>query len=222
MTTNAIPKPRAVIFDWDDTVVNNWGLAVQALNTALVHMGHAAWTNEECLRRSGGSARDLFSGLFGDRWQEADKIYYDTFHGLLDNKVNVHDHIEDIFRALHDAGVYLAVVSNKRGNLLRAEVEKIAFDKYFGRVVGAGDAASDKPDPAPVIMALGDSGIVPGPDVWFIGDSHADMICAHRSGCSAVLIETKPPPADMLAASPPHARMQDHVKLMEFIGGYFA
>lgn len=222
MSMPIIPKPRAVIFDWDDTVVNNWTTAVQALNTALVHMGMQAWTNEECLRRSGGSAQDLFSSLFGDRWQDADKIYYDTFHALLDNKINIHNHIEDIFSALHTAGVYLAVVSNKRGNLLRAEVGKVAFDRYFGRIVGAGDAAADKPDPAPVLLALRDSGILPGPDVWFIGDSHADMICAHRAGCSAVLIETKPPPDDMLVLTPPHARMTDHAKLMEFIGGYFA
>ena len=222
MTLTAIPKPRAVIFDWDDTVVNNWDTAVKALNTALAHMGLEAWSNEECLRRSGGSAYDLFFGLFGERWQKADKIYYDTFHALLDNKINIHNHIEDIFRSLNDRGVYLAVVSNKRGNLLRDEVGKVAFDKYFGRIVGAGDAEADKPDPAPVLLALRDSGILPGPDVWFIGDSHADMICAHNCGCSAVLIETKPPPADMLAATPPHARMQDHAKLMEFIGAYFA
>src|SRR5690606_32299900 len=136
MTLTAIPKPRAVIFDWDDTVVNNWDTAVKALNTALAHMGLEAWSNEECLRRSGGSAYDLFFGLFGERWQEADKIYYDTFHALLDNKINIHNHIEDIFRSLNDRGVYLAVVSNKRGNLLRDEVGKVAFDKYFGRIVG--------------------------------------------------------------------------------------
>jgi len=220
--TPLLPAPRAVIFDWDDTVVDNWSIAVKALNTALVQMGLEAWTNEQCLRRAGGSAKDLFFGLFGDRWQEADKIYYDTFHALLDNKVNLHNHIEDIFRTLHGAGVYLAVVSNKRGNLLRAEAGKVAFDRYFGRIVGAGDATADKPDPAPVLLALQDSGVVPGRDVWFIGDSHADMICAHRAGCSAVLIETKPPPEDMLAQALPHARMRDHLHLMEFIGDYFA
>lgn len=220
--TATIPKPRAVIFDWDDTVVNNWDTAVKALNTALVHMGMEPWTDAECRRRSGGSAQDMFTGLFAERWQEADKVYYDTFHALMANKVNIHNHIEDVFKTLHGQGVYLAVVSNKRGSLLRDEVGKISFDRYFGNIVGAGDAEADKPDPAPVLLALRESGILPGPDVWFIGDSHTDMICAHRSGCSAVLIETKPPPDDMLADSPPHARMADHAKLMEFVRGYFA
>lgn len=221
-TENTIPKPRAVIFDWDDTVVNNWDTAVKALNAALVHMGIEAWSDAECRRRSGGSAKDLFSGLFGDRWQEADKVYYETFNALVLDNINIHTHIEDVFKTLYANNVYLAVVSNKRGELLRKEVGHIKFDTYFGNIVGAGDAVADKPDPAPVLMALGESGILPGPDVWFIGDSHTDMMCAHRSGCSGILIETKPPPDDLLINNPPQVRMANHAKLMEFVSAYFA
>lgn len=219
----AVPKPRAVLFDWDDTVVDNWHIGVDAINATLVHMGMEAWSEEEIRRRSGLSARDAFTLLFGEeRWQEADRIYYDTFHRLCHERgVRLVTGIEDVLAALARADVYMGVVSNKRGDLLRQDVARAGFTGYFGNIVGAGDAAADKPDPAPVMMALSGSDIVPARDVWFVGDSHTDMICAHRTGCSGMLIETKPPPDDLLIKNPPAQRFADHVKFMEFIDGFF-
>lgn len=217
----ATARPRAVIFDWDDTIVNSWTTALEALNAALTGMGMEAWSDAEARRRCGGSARDLFQSLFGDRWQEADKIYYETFNRIFLDNMQIHDDVEAVLKELSARNVYLAVVSNKRGPLLRAEAEHIGFEQYFDRIVGAGDASADKPDPAPVRMALGESGIAPGPDVWFIGDSHTDMICAHNTGCTPILIETKTPPEDMLKNNPPAHRFRRHGDLMEFINRCF-
>lgn len=217
-----IPKPRAVIFDWDDTIVDNWKTALLALNTALKHMGHPEWTDEEARSRAGGSAKDLFGGLFGDRWQEADKVYYETFNKLVLNNIRIHDDAENILKTLHDQGVYLAVVSNKRGALLRSEAQHIGFSAYFNKIVGAGDAAKDKPNVDPVLFALEGSGIEPGPDVWFIGDSQVDMQCAINAGCSGILIETKLPAEEHLIKHPPKARFKTHKNLMEYIKPYFS
>lgn len=216
-----LPKPKAVIFDWDDTVVNNWEIAVKTFNATLVHMGMEAWSEPDIRRRTGQSARDIFMSLFGERWQEADHVYYRTFMDMIAGNVRIHDNIENVLKTLKENDVYMAVVSNKRGELLRKEAESIGFAPYFGAIVGAGDAEKDKPDPAPVLMALKGSGISPSPDVWFIGDSHADMQCAHNSGCSAVLIETKPPPADMLADCLPSHRFPTHMSIMEFLSAHF-
>ena len=212
-----LPKPRAVIFDWDDTVVDNWAVAVAAFNAALSAMGTEPWTEDVIRRRTGGSARDMFTALFGERWVEAEKVYYDTFLRLAADKTRPHDHIEDLFRLLDESGVYMAVVSNKRGTLLRQETMHTGFDKYFGKVVGSGDASADKPDPAPVHLALEGSGIAAGPHVWFIGDSHTDMQCAHNTGLTPILIETKPPPEDVLRPIPPARRFARHYDLMEFL-----
>lgn len=218
----ALPKPQAVIFDWDDTLVDNWNTAFKALNTALVHMGAQPWTEDEARRRSGPSARDLFTQLFGaDRWKEADKVYYDTFCALVLDNVRLHDKAEDFLEALAKNKIYMAVVSNKRGPLLRKEVEHLGFNRYFGKVIGAGDAAADKPDPAPLLLSLEGSGIAPGPAVWYIGDSHTDMMCALRAGCTAVLIETKPPPEDLLINNPPTGRVRHHQDLMELLNSHF-
>jgi phosphoglycolate phosphatase len=212
-----LPKPKAVIFDWDDTIIESWGLTLQALNKALTAMGATPWSDAEARRRAGPSARDLFQQMFGERWQEADKIFFESLQYMFKKNMPVYPGAEDIFKALAARKIYMAVVSNKRGPLLRSEAAQAKFDRYFGKVVGAGDAAADKPDPAPVHMALEGSGIAPGMDVWFVGDSHTDMLCAANAGCAAILLETKTPPEEMLAKNPPHRRFQKHSDLMEFI-----
>lgn len=217
-----LPRPRAIIFDWDDTIVDNWPLALDALNTALTHMGVDAWSDEEARGRAGGSARDLFGSLFGERWEEADRVFYARFNKLIENGVRLHSHVEDMLKLLRENGVYLAVVSNKRGALLRVEADKLGFAPYFNAIVGAGDAAKDKPDIAPVLYALQGSGITPGPDVWFVGDSHTDMACALATGCTGVLLETKLPPVELLEKYPPKVRFATHGKFMEYIHPYFS
>jgi phosphoglycolate phosphatase len=101
------------------------------------------------------------------------------------------------------AGLYLAVVSNKMGPYLRTEAEILGWDRLFGRLVGAMDAEADKPHAAPVHMALSESGIVPGPDVWFVGDSAIDMHCAANSGCVPILMRPEPPGAGEFDGHPP-------------------
>ena len=215
-----LSKPKAVIFDWDDTIVDSWKTSLEALNTALVAMGHEVWTDQEARARAGQSARDLFQNLFGERWQEADKVYYDTFNKIFLKNIRIHPYVEEILKTLADQKIYMAVVSNKRGHFLRSEAAHTGFDRYFGRIVGAGDARADKPDPAPVHLALRDSGITAGRDVWFIGDSHADMLCALNAGCLPLLIETKLPPEEMLINNPPARRFKKHSDIMDIIKTY--
>jgi phosphoglycolate phosphatase len=79
-------------------------------------------------------------------------------------------------------------VSNKTGKYLRLEAAALGWEELFHRVVGAGDAAQDKPAGDPVHMALEGSGVAAGGSVWFVGDSGVDMEIAHKTGCVPVLL----------------------------------
>jgi hypothetical protein len=73
-----LPPPRAILFDWDNTLVDAWGTIQLALNAALTAMGQSAWTMEETRVRVRASLRDSFPRMFGDRWPEARDIFYAT------------------------------------------------------------------------------------------------------------------------------------------------
>jgi phosphoglycolate phosphatase len=64
----------------------------------------------------------------------------------------------------------------------------LGWSRYFARLVGATDAIADKPDPAPIHLALEGSGIAAGPEVWYVGDTAVDIECALNAGCVPVLL----------------------------------
>jgi phosphoglycolate phosphatase len=80
------------------------------------------------------------------------------------------------------------VVSNKAGRFLRAEVTHLGWSAHFGTVIGAGDAAADKPDAAPILLALDHLAQAAGPSVWYLGDTALDMAAARAAGVTAVLV----------------------------------
>ena len=221
MDTQITSAPNAILFDWDNTLVDSWHSSFEALNTTLSAMGHPAWSEEEARCRGGGSARELFPVLFGDAWQEAEKIYYDAFNKVFLKNLRVMDGAPELLDQLREHNLAMAIVSNKRGNLLRAEIAHLGWQDYFSSVIGAGDAARDKPSADPALMALREMGLSAGKDIWFIGDSLTDMACAHKSGCLPVLVETGVPPEDVLKKHPPALRFNSNYTIMEYIGDYF-
>jgi phosphoglycolate phosphatase len=164
------------------------------------------------------SLRDAFPAIFGERWEEARQIYMDRFQAIHLERLTALPGRETMLRALSADGHYLAVVSNKTGAVLRAEAEHIGWSPLFGSIVGAGDAHTDKPHCAPVELALKPSGISPGPDVWFVGDTAVDMECAIAAGCVPVLLGELE--ADIgFAQFPPALTVADDVALFRALRG---
>jgi phosphoglycolate phosphatase len=137
--------------------------------------------------------RDSFPAMFGDRWPEARDVFTSSFEAIHMDHLRPLPGAGIMLSDLHAAGLVLSVVSNKRGNFLRKEAEAIGWAKLFTHLVGADDAQADKPDAAPVHMALAGTGLSPGPDVWFVGDSPIDTHCAINSGCTPILMRPNPP-----------------------------
>ncbi len=187
-------RPRALLFDWDNTLVDTWGAIHHALTVTFEAMGREPWTLEQTRQRVRRSAREAFPALFGERAEAAAGIFYQAFESDHLETLEAREGAEALLRGLAESGsYYLAVVSNKRGDLLRREAARLGWDGYFARLVGANDAARDKPAVDAVQMALGDSGLTPGPEVWFVGDTDIDMLCAVNAGCVPVLLRPEPP-----------------------------
>jgi phosphoglycolate phosphatase len=124
--------------------------------------------------------------MFGDQWERARDIFYDTL---------THKHLDHVTPMPGVPELLLAgtpwpqgVVSNKAGAFLRREVVHLGWSSFFGPVVGAGDAVADKPDPAPLLLALSQMGRSASADIWYMGDTALDMQAARAAGLTAVLI----------------------------------
>lgn len=183
----ALKPPRAVIFDWDNTLVDTWPIIHKALNQTFEKYGFPTWTEHETKQRVKHSLRDSFPKLFGDQWEEVGKDYQHFYQTNHLQQLQTLPLSEEVLKLLKERGVYTVVVSNKKGHNLRREVEHLGWEAYFSKLVGADDAERDKPHPDPVDMALAGSGIEPGADVWFVGDTVVDLECAHNTKCIPVL-----------------------------------
>jgi phosphoglycolate phosphatase len=198
-----LPAPKAILFDWDNTLVDSWAVIHHAMATTFEALGRRPWTLEETRRKVRKSARDAFPELFGDRAAEATEVFYRTYEADHLKRLRALPGAGEMLEALARAGgPLLGVVSNKRGGLLRREAAALGWDRHFGPLVGAMDAARDKPAPEVVDFALAGSGIAAGPEVWFVGDTDIDLLCARNSGCTAVLVRAETPAAGEFGALP--------------------
>ena len=180
--------PSAILFDWDNTLVDSWVSIGAALNRTLVYMGHDPWSEEEIRTRVAKSLRDSFPALFAERWEEARTYYYDSFAAIHLTHLKPLPMAPNILERLHKAGIPMGVVSNKSGPFIRKEVAHLGWAPYFRHLAGAGDASADKPSPEPVRQVLAVIGVPAGRDVWFVGDAPIDMECAANAGLTGLLV----------------------------------
>lgn len=186
MVHPVLPRPAVLLYDWDNTLVDGWVAISAALNVVFAEFGMAAWTPAETKGRARTALREAFPLMFGDRWELASDLFYASYrsHHLA--------HLQPMPGAAEalvaGAAWPKGVVSNKSGPYLRAEVGHLGWAGHFLSVVGAGDAAADKPDPAPIRLALQQLGRADETSVWYLGDTALDMQTARAAGVTAVLI----------------------------------
>lgn len=214
-------KPKAILFDWDNTLADTWPTIHQAMSETFTAMGHEPWTMEVTKERVHRSLRDSFPEIFGDRWEQAGDLYLQNFKRIHLDKLTPLEDAEEVLKTLQGTDIYTALVSNKTGSNLRLEVDHIGWNDYFKKVIGAKDATEDKPSPKPVIMALEGSGIPLGEDVWFIGDSVTDMECAYNSKCIPIFYGDQDLTSERFKGFQPQKHFKNHGELVSFIKEFF-
>ncbi len=186
MDIPTIPPPRAILFDWDNTLVDGWPAVTAGLNAAFAAFGMQAWTDSDTKANARYSIREAFPMMFGADWMRAAKIFQSEFARTHIDHLTPMPGMPELLVALQ--GWQCAVVSNKDGEFVRREAAHLGWTARFSAILGAGDASADKPDPAPFHLALAPLGLVPGGDVWYVGDTGLDMQAARGCGCVAVLL----------------------------------
>lgn len=180
------PRPTVLLYDWDNTLIDGWPAITGALNAVFDAFTMPRWTDDDTRQRVRTSLRDSFPPMFGREWERARDLFYATL-----SEAHL-DHLRpmpDVLRILQAGAPWpQGVVSNKAGVFLRREVTHLGWDRYFGTVIGAGDAAADKPAPDSILLALSRLGHAPDRSVWYLGDTASDMQAARAAGVTAVLI----------------------------------
>ena len=214
---NQITMPDAVIFDWDDTLVDNWNAIHKCLNMTLIEMGHSPWSYEKTKSNVRLSMRDQFPIIFGSNSERASTVFRDYIERYHLENFTVLQFAAEMLETIHGKGIFMGVASNKNGDILRKQVKYLRWEKWLCKVVGANDADKDKPNRDPIDLVLAGSGIKSGRSVWFVGDAPSDMECAHNAGVFGILIRSEMMDMRQFKKFPPDLVINNCMELISVI-----
>lgn len=182
-------RPAGVFFDWDGTLVDSFRFLHGAHNHVRGALGIEPFSLEVFGGYFGQPREKLYKELYGEHVEEAKRLFeaYVRAHHL--EGLSAMPGAADLLARLSDMGVVCGVVTNKKGDLVRQEIENFGWGHYFKSVVGAAEAPEDKPSPLPLLLAVERAGLVCDMSkIWFVGDTDNDMACARDAGARSVLI----------------------------------
>lgn len=180
-------KPKAVFFDWDNTLINTCPIAFHGVNAVMQHFGKKQFSWEEYMQLASLSDRSFFQTCFQD--EEIPRAAALLQKVMSEpNSSHIFSGVQSLLTLLQKEKIPSGVVSNRNGDMLREEAKSLELSSYFQCLVGSCDTSKDKPDPLPLLYALEKVHLTPGHDIWFVGDSLADVLCAYQAGCVPVLI----------------------------------
>ncbi len=186
-----LKSPKAILFDWDNTLVNNWDPIFFAYKETLKQLGLKQQTREETLKNAKYSLRETFPKIFKRDWKKAKKIFYLSFTKIHLKKIKPIAGSEKILKKIKMHNIPSGIISNKDGVLLRKEINKLGWKKYFKVIIGANEAKKDKPSKYPLLLALKKISLKANKNIWYIGDNEIDVEFAKKNKCSSIFIENK-------------------------------
>jgi phosphoglycolate phosphatase len=189
---------EAVLFDLDGTLLDTAADIAEALNRALAERGWPPIAPSEVRRMIGRGAPMLIERAAAFQSREVDEAAKAAtverfFHhyGFLEEsgefKAEAYAGAAECLRALHEAGLRIAVVTNKQERFATGLLKALALSDWVDTVVGGDSCPRRKPDPAPLLFACEQLGAPPA-RALMIGDSTNDVQAARGAGIPVICV----------------------------------
>lgn len=187
---------KAVIFDLDGTLLNTLEDLTDSTNAALQQYSYPTRTIDEVRRFVGNGVKLLMLRALGIEKPEDNADFEDIFAAFRahyaehsNDHTRPYDGVLELMERLRDAGIEMAIVSNKLDAAVK-QLNEIYFSEYISVAIGENEAAGVRKKPAPdtVYAALLELGVTAEESIY-IGDSEVDLATAKNSGlpCISVL-----------------------------------
>lgn len=194
----------AAVFDLDGTLLNTLDDLADSTNYALSCYGYPRRTLEEVRRFVGNGVAKLIARAMPDGATEEETarclaVFRAHYLTNMRNKTGPYPGILSLLDRLNEAGIPVAVVSNKFDDAV-----KRLCHHYFGdRVpVAIGESATVRKKPAPdSALAALDALHIPADRAVYIGDSDVDIQTAKAAGMDCISVTWGFRDADFLLAN---------------------
>lgn len=180
-----------VIFDLDGTLLNTIADLADAANYALARCGYPEHAPAAYPYYVGNGVTRLLQRVLPEeeRTQENVEKMRERFVEYYGSHLTCHTHPYDgIVKLLHDlrdAGIDIAVASNKYQKAVDELINHYFSDLQWAAIHGQRDGVPVKPDPSIVFGILGECP-TPKTQVVYVGDSGVDMLTARRAAVTSI------------------------------------
>lgn len=177
---------KAVLFDFDGTLVNSLADLTCSVNTAMSGLGFPQHSVEAVNGMVGNGIPKLIERALPpdnrdpETCERARELFMKHYQLHYMDKSYVYPGVKELLTALKAKGFKLAVISNKAQEMVELIAEKM-LDGFFDLVVGKQTAYPAKPDPALTGKTMAALAVSPE-ECAFVGDSGMDMATAVNSG----------------------------------------
>ena len=194
---------QAVIFDLDGVLVDSEGLHVDAWKTLFARHGIEV-TDQEYRDAVGMLDADWIAGLFGRRGQQTDPAWWQAakrrvYRGILAANVRLFPGVDVLVRALHAAGLRLAVASSSWRENIHTVLDAAGLAHCFAVLTGKEDVRRHKPHPEPYLRTARALAVPPAA-CTVVEDSEIGIEAARRAGMRCIAIPNSLPPEQLAAA----------------------
>jgi HAD superfamily hydrolase (TIGR01509 family) len=185
----ALPRPAAVLFDLDGTLVDTVAARIDAWLEALAAAGYPT-TREQLGPMIGLDGRRLarevaaLAGrpIDGARSEAIDRDSGEVYERL--NRPRPLPGVRAVVEALDEAGVPWAIATSSRKDQVGTSVDALGLDAE-PTIIDASHVEHAKPEPDLLLYAAMEVGVEPA-RCWYVGDSTWDMVSAVAAGMIAV------------------------------------
>lgn len=182
---------EAVIFDLDGTLLNTLEDLADSTNYALEKMGFPRRSIDQICAFVGNGVQRLIEqvvpeGVEQKKIDETLEIFKSYYSLHKEDKTRPYEGIIELLSCLKQAGIQMAIVSNKFDQAVK-ELNENWFKEYIQIAVGESASVRKKPYPDSILMAMKKLGVSKEATLY-VGDSDVDIATAHNAGikCASV------------------------------------
>jgi phosphoglycolate phosphatase len=177
-----------ILFDLDGTLIESTDAIVSTFHHSF-KMHNVPLVEDEKIKQLIGYPLEIMYaelGIAENNILDFVDTYKEEYRKISTQKTEL---LPNALEAIELASTFaeLGIVTTKTGKYSKVLLEHFNLMKYFKVLVGREDVDKPKPDAEPIIKAL-ESFNLKGKDVYMIGDTKLDLLCAKNAKVNSIAV----------------------------------
>ena len=206
---------KAVLFDFDGTLIDTNDLIFQSYRTAFKSVLDRDISDEEILTLYGRPLRGSLME-YGEPWERLYNAYRDFNETRHDDLAKGFEGAAEGVRLIREMGFKTGIVTAKRLHMVKRGLSIMGLEDAFDVIVTPDDTDKSKPDPEPVLCGCKKLNVLPG-ETLYVGDSIFDMQAGKAAGALLCAVKYTLTPIDKISAFKPQFFVDSMTELADLL-----